>query len=248
MCLLIVWHHSIADAPMVLAANRDELLARPATAMTVLREAAPRVLGGRDQLAGGTWLAVNEHGVFAGLTNLPLSRDPALRSRGELPLIAVEHRDARAAVSALCALRASEFNPCWLLVGDRQSLHYVDFTGGETAAARALEPGIHVLENRPLDAPSPKVDRVRALAAKRAPETTLTDYLRAILADHEVPSAPSAAARPIETEAACVHSALYGTRSSELIAIPESGAPRVWFTDGPPCTNPLHEATSRWTD
>ncbi len=246
MCLLVVWHHALADAPMVLAANRDELLARPATAMTVLREAGPRILGGRDQLAGGTWLAVNEAGVFTGLTNLPLSRDPARRSRGELPLVAAGERDARAAVAALCALPARDFNPCWLFVGDRHSLHYVDFTGGERAGARELKPGLHILENRPLEAPSPKVERVRALAAERAANIELIDYLHSILADHELPAAASAA-RPIETEAACVHSALYGTRSSEMIAIPEAGAPRVWFSDGPSCTHPIHEATDRWT-
>ena len=60
---------------------------RPAEAITVLRGAAPRILGGRDELAGGTWLAVNSAGVLAGLTNQPsASRDPAKRSRGELPL------------------------------------------------------------------------------------------------------------------------------------------------------------------
>ena len=61
---------------------------RPAQPMTVLRDAGPRVLGGRDQLAGGTWLAVNDAGVVAGLTNRPTKgqRDPAKRSRGELPL------------------------------------------------------------------------------------------------------------------------------------------------------------------
>ena len=73
--------------PLVVAANRDERLDRPAHSLCVLREHAPRILGGRDDLAGGTWLAVNEHGVVAGLTNRPSpgGRDPTKRSRGELP-------------------------------------------------------------------------------------------------------------------------------------------------------------------
>ena len=37
----------------------------------MLRGGGPRILGGRDEVAGGTWLAVNEHGVVAGLTNQP---------------------------------------------------------------------------------------------------------------------------------------------------------------------------------
>ena len=60
MCLLIALFQVVDDAPLIVAANRDELFARPAVPMTVLRERDPRVLGGRDELAGGTWLAINE--------------------------------------------------------------------------------------------------------------------------------------------------------------------------------------------
>ncbi len=47
--------------------------------MTVLRDDGPRVLGGQDQQSGGTWLALNEWGVFAGLTNQP--RQPGAMPR-----------------------------------------------------------------------------------------------------------------------------------------------------------------------
>src|ERR1019366_5417378 len=71
MCLLVVaWHHT-GRWPLVVGANRDEWLDRPTTAITVLRDAEPRILGGRDERAGGTWVAVNEHGGVCGLTNRP---------------------------------------------------------------------------------------------------------------------------------------------------------------------------------
>ena len=73
VCLLIALFQVVPGAPLIVAANRDELLARPAVTMTVLRPAGPRILGGRDELAGGTWLAVNEHGLVAGLTNRPVA-------------------------------------------------------------------------------------------------------------------------------------------------------------------------------
>ena len=65
--------------------------------MTVLAESDPRILGGRDEKAGGTWLAVNEHGVVAGLTNRPApdGADPARRSRGEIPLALAAHLQRR---------------------------------------------------------------------------------------------------------------------------------------------------------
>ena len=71
MCLLVIAFQMITDAPLIVAANRDERYDREATYLTSLLSVSPRTLGGRDELAGGTWLAVNEHGVVAGLTNKP---------------------------------------------------------------------------------------------------------------------------------------------------------------------------------
>src|SRR4051794_29379912 len=129
VCLLIMLAQSHPSFPLVVAGNRDELLERPAVPMAVLRsgsESDVRVLGGRDEMAGGTWLAVNAFGVVAGLTNRPMTgpvrRDPSKRSRGELPLALTSCRTAEHAVAAFaCSFRPSDYNPCWLLVGDRSS-------------------------------------------------------------------------------------------------------------------------------
>src|SRR5947207_16007276 len=102
MCLLAVFFHAHPEAPVVIAANRDERYARAAEAMQVLRASAPRILGGRDVLANGTWLAVNEHGVYPGVTNrpAPTGRDPPRRPRGELPLTRADQTRAGNAAAA----------------------------------------------------------------------------------------------------------------------------------------------------
>jgi uncharacterized protein with NRDE domain len=74
VCLLIALSGVLDGTPLLVAANRDELYARPAESITVLRDHGPRILGGRDLAAGGTWLAVNSRGVMAGLTNQPSGR------------------------------------------------------------------------------------------------------------------------------------------------------------------------------
>ena len=96
MCLLVVASRVVDGEPLIVGANRDEILERPSTAVTVLQDRRPRVLGGRDELSHGTWLAINEHGVCAGLTNQPLgeAKDPSKRSRGELPLALAHHASA----------------------------------------------------------------------------------------------------------------------------------------------------------
>jgi len=57
MCLIGVAFLAHAQFPLVLAANRDEAYARPAVAANFWED-DPAVLGGRDVLHGGSWLAM----------------------------------------------------------------------------------------------------------------------------------------------------------------------------------------------
>jgi uncharacterized protein with NRDE domain len=276
VCLLIALFQVVEDAPLIIAANRDELYARPAVTPTVLHpgdDSHPRVLGGRDELAGGTWLAVNEHGVVAGLTNQPAGsgRDPSKRSRGELPLAFAAYRTAAEAVAAETGrLDPSQYNPCWLLVGDRDTLFSVGLAGGTRPEVTQLPPGPHILENRPFGTPTAKTAQVAAMVAEQRarpsggpPETgaTAADALAAVLSDHRPaagppPAAPPSAAppapgatggvRPPELSAACVHTSTYGTRSAMIVAVPPAGPPRLRVADGAPCEVPFQDATSLW--
>jgi uncharacterized protein with NRDE domain len=257
---LIVMSRCHRQSALVVAANRDELYERPAVPMTVLQPTGPRILGGRDDMAGGTWLAVNEAGVFAGLTNRPTTegRDPARRSRGELPLSVARHRTAAEAVDWMVAhVDPRRYNPAWLFVADPGALFAVEIGDGPAPGIEALEPGVHILENRPLGAPSAKVDRVRDLVSDAGdlPLEMLERHLQAVLADHELPAAGSRSdaagspshPRPPETEAACVHSERYGTRWSAVVSVPEhASVPRFVYSPGPPCTTPAQDAGSLW--
>jgi uncharacterized protein with NRDE domain len=64
---------------LVLLANRDELHARP-TQPAGFWPDAPDVFGGRDGVAGGTWLGVTRRGRFAAVTNV---RAPDARRDGQ---------------------------------------------------------------------------------------------------------------------------------------------------------------------
>jgi uncharacterized protein with NRDE domain len=260
VCLLIALSRTHPERPLVVAANRDELLDRPAQPMAVLREASPRVLGGRDLLAEGTWLAVNEHGVTAGLTNspAPAGRDPSRRSRGGLPLALASYASAELAVEGLATtFRPLDYNPAWMLVGDREALFFVDMTGGTAPVIETLPPGVHILENRPLHERSVKVDHVRGLlaGAEDLSGNALRAFLRSVLADHEVPPAEpesgseQAERRPTPVTAACVHSERYGTRWSGIVTVGRNPRlpPDFWYADGPPCTAGFVQATAMWS-
>ena len=290
MCLLVMAFGLDPGAPLLVAADRDERLDRPASPMTVLSpggpaaspggpagpDPTPRILGGRDEEAGGTWLAVNAHGLVAGLTNRPLpgGRDTAKRTRGIIPLLLAGHRTAAEAVEDFIdSVSPTDYNPAWFLLGDRHSLFALDLTGAARPTAVALGPGLHILENTPLGAPSWKVDHVRSLLGPSAGRTGpgLFETLPSVLADHTTPTpplrvdptpeplipAPGTAApgmvsppgRRPETLAACVHTDDYGTRSSTLVRVDrdQALAPQVLYADGHPCTSAFVDASALWT-
>jgi uncharacterized protein with NRDE domain len=171
-------------------------------------------------------------------------------------LIAAEQRTAHDAVNELARrVRPGDYNPAWLLVADRDSLHYVEIAADRSPSFQKLPPGIHILENVALGEPSRKVDRVRSLmSGATAQGGSLWTAMPAVLADHTVPTAeggeqPAAGdvERPPATLASCVHTDDYGTRSAVLVRVPidPTARPEMSVADGPPCTTPFIDVSPR---
>ena len=86
MCTLVILRRPAHDWPVLIAANRDEMRDRPWRPPARHWPDRPEVVAGLDELAGGSWLGINDHGVVAGILNRVGSLGPApnKRSRGEL--------------------------------------------------------------------------------------------------------------------------------------------------------------------
>jgi len=153
MCTLIVLHRCVADRPLVVAANRDEFLVRPAEDIAIRQSATGPILSPLDLEAGGTWVGLSQRGVFAGLTNLrPLpgsavTEKPAadLQSRGDVVMMALEAESAAAAVRAIEGLEEAAYNPFQLLVADGRDAFLVVYR--DRPRVVALEPGPHIVGN-----------------------------------------------------------------------------------------------------
>ena len=102
MCTVVLLIRPGHDWPVMLAANRDERLDRAWDAPAEHWGGHPGVIAGRDRTAGGTWMGINRHGVVAAVLNRQGSLGPApgKRSRGDLPLLALQHHSAQAAAEA----------------------------------------------------------------------------------------------------------------------------------------------------
>jgi uncharacterized protein with NRDE domain len=162
MCLIVL-AHAVSDAmPLVLAANRDEAYDRPSLA-AAWWEDAPDVIGGRDLLAGGSWLAITRSGRFAAVTNVRDGRAVAARapSRGALVRDFVLGDDAPLAYVERIALRGGDYAGFHLIAGEAGSelAHYTN-DGGEP---RLLERGtIFAISNAPRGESWPKTERAAA--------------------------------------------------------------------------------------
>jgi len=240
------------DAPLAVAANRDELYARPSS--------SPRqwdrsdIFAPRDEEAGGTWIGTNAAGVLVAITNR-WSRDvtDGDRSRGLLVRDALAEPSAAAAADYVRGeLDTRVYEPFHLLVadGDRAVLFEHDATDSETR----LAPGTYVVGNAgwcgerggPADATAPQ--RTRSVftpgeGAERGREQIAADeaVLDALTeTDHETATEwldRAGATLGDHEYGVCLHGESFGTKSATLI---ELGATARWrYADGPPCETPF---------
>jgi uncharacterized protein with NRDE domain len=110
------------------------------------------VVAGQDELAGGSWMGLNDFGVTAAILNRygTLGPAPGKRSRGELVLEALDHAEAEMAARALLALEPTAYRPFNMFVADAGKAFWLK-NDGEKISAFPVLPGLHMLTAYELD-------------------------------------------------------------------------------------------------
>lgn len=231
MCTLVLLRRPGHDWPVIIAANRDEMAGRPSSPPGRWWEDRPEVVAGRDDLAGGSWLGVNDTGVVAAILNRmgTLGPAPDKRSRGELVLEALDHADAAEAAEALTGLAATAYRPFNMIVADNRDAFWLR-ADGRRVTRHAIAPGLHMLSALDLDdRDSPRIraylERFAALAPPRPDPAAAQggDWggWPALMADTGSDGSDSE-----ETPAMSFTRANgFGTVSSSLIALPAAAVP-----------------------
>jgi uncharacterized protein with NRDE domain len=238
MCILIAFHDSVPDCPIVIGANRDEFYDRPSRPPALLGS-NPCVWGGSDERAGGTWLGVNQRGLLIALTNRrKQEEDPKATSRGLLCRRLLDCSDCEEVKDRIEDLTStSQFNPCNLYFTDGEAAWLGELDGLFVKLTRC-PPGVIVVGNGvPNDPDDIRVARALNLISDAALESAVDamGLLKKILPDHQNGVSPG--------EMICVHGVDAGTVSSSILAIwPERmAASRYLHLEGTPCA-------ARYTD
>ena len=239
MCTLVILRRPRHDWPVVIAANRDEMIGRSWRPPGRHWAERPHVTAGQDELAGGSWLGVNDDGVCAGILNRTGALGPAAgkRSRGELVLEALDHADAAAAAMALADIDGAAYRPFNLVVADSEEAFWLRHDGGKAPVFHALPEGLSMFTARERN--DFESARIR---------THLADFEAAVPPDPELGAweewtallARGAGDSGGDPEAAmCIEPVGgFGTVNASLIALPPPGradtAPVWLFAPGPP--------------
>lgn len=237
MCTLILAWRVFEDAPICVAANRDEAVDRPSTPPTV-RAGDPAVLAPRDERVGGTWIGYNESGLLVAVTNRWVPGDGE-RSRGLLVDDALGERSAADALDCVRSeLRRHTYAPFHLLIVDSEECHLLEHDDG-IDAHHGLPPGVHIVVNVGFDGDW-FIPEVRSSAGRQQAKNAEQVYETLQPRSGETGSEWTARAGEALGDhdyGVCVHGDGFGTRSSSLVRL---GDERVYeFADGPPCETPF---------
>lgn len=251
MCSIVILRRPGHKWPLLMAANRDEMVDRPWRPPARHWPDRADVVAGLDVLAGGSWLGMNDQGVIAAILNRHGTLGPAKgkRSRGELVLEALDHADAAPAAEALGEVDPAAYRPFNMVIADNRDAFWVSCRGeAERDAVRVapIPPGLSMLTAFDLDdSRDPRLrDYLPQFRSAAAPDPEGDwETWRALLGSRQHDSQ----AGPVGAMCFLTGSG-FGTSSSSLLALPSMEAkdahPLWLFAAGPPDGTPYAPVVS----
>ncbi|XP_031264855.1 transport and Golgi organization 2 homolog [Pistacia vera] len=161
MCIAVFMWEAHPLYPFLLLLNRDEYHNRPTKPLEWWE--GGEILGGKDEMAGGTWLASSKHGKFAFLTNVrEIQSIPQAKSRGDLPVRFLQSKKSPMDFAEDFVKEIDQYNGFNLVIADiySKSMVYITNRPESKSFVTEVSPGIHVLTNGRLDSPWPKAERL----------------------------------------------------------------------------------------
>jgi len=228
MCLIaLAWQYHPTHA-LVVAANRDEFYRRPATAAARWPDDS-RIVAGRDEEQGGTWLGIAEHGRFAAITNARgVGGAKDAPSRGFLVRDFLQGTDPVEDCAANIMAEIHRYAGCNLLLADAGQLWYI--TNHPQPERRQLAPGLHALSNGHIDHLWPKMQKVRdglgeRLAGNEIDHSSLFDMMtdRSPANKQDLPNTGVGKVLERQLSPVFIRLPVYGTRCTTVLSVDNNG-------------------------
>ncbi len=141
MCVLILCRTQHPAFPVLIAANREENPGRSTAPPGLHLVGRRRLLCPQDRRHGGTWIGLNDTGLFAALTNwAPARAHAGSTSRGLVTLRALGEADLSAALLAVEQLcREADVRPFQLVLADAERTLYLRHSADEHEQSELAE-------------------------------------------------------------------------------------------------------------
>ncbi|WP_203362756.1 NRDE family protein [Bacillus sp. REN10] len=235
MCLINFQFQQHPNYKLIVAANRDEFLARP-TKRAHFWEDEPKVLAGRDLEKMGTWLGMTTSGRFAALTNFrdPLEKTDGKCSRGEIVRSFLTGEQEPQAFLRELSRNKNDYPSFNVIVGTADSLWYYNNHQDEIVK---ITPGTHSLSNAFLHTSWPKTEKGKVGLENCLHNQVIVDpdCLFILLqseeqaTDEELPQTGVSLQWERLLSSMFINSEQYGTRSSTVLTIDRND--RVQFIE-----------------
>jgi hypothetical protein len=228
MCILAIQYKLVNETPILVAENREEAFDRP-SAPPSIQSGKPRILCGVDKLHGGTWLGVNQNGLFVGVCNRHRFRPPVEpKSRGVLCRELLRAGSARRAVDmCLEEVSTGNYNGANYVIADYESAWCVH--ANDDYEVVQLQPGLSIVAGG--DVNDTRDERVK-LALRLLTLQTLDSPVKFLAVASKVfARPPSGPGRP----SMVMREGERGTVSSTLIALGKKPRDAIYqFANGSP--------------
>lgn len=145
MCTVIIANHHHNSFPLVIAANRDEDYKRPSSSVQILNKDL-LIVGSRDELKGGAWLAVNENSLFVAITNQG-ERNPKLESRGLIVLEALKSKTIGDLLSFVEEINPAKYNKFNIVFGNNKEVYLGHSYLLHSMVIKEIPKGIHIVNS-----------------------------------------------------------------------------------------------------
>ena len=227
---MAILYRVASGTPILVAANREERFDRP-TQYPKIQSGYPRVVCGIDLVAGGTWLGVNQFGLFCAVANRRKANPSpnSLVHAGccvESCWICARAKDA--AAHAAKELATGAYAGANYVCADARYAAVVH--GGQRVRIVELKPGLHIITGADVDDPrNERHDFVRRMLTLQTLDSAVT-FLA--VASRVFSRKPDSAGR----RGVVILGGEVGTVSSTLLSLPRKIQQAIYqYAPGPPC-------------